>query len=186
MHVGGERNEGQSDLPPGFWCGRIFCSVHGAVNVFGLHGGEIEEKTISRRSRASSVGGAFLLGSIARPMCQPRPRLRPRSLRCGDWRLLHIFEIKAGDLLFFAVFVEGEILFFKIAKRVSLFVPGHDIYEHQFAGDLNAVLIVGGLIGVLSASGATCASRSALVRKQNNFRMQFVAMLFRSENVLAA
>ena len=88
---------------------------------------------------------------------QERARCAGRGLSCArdgcngaDRSLLHILEIKAGDSLPFAVFVEGEIFFFEVAKGVAFFVAGHDIYEHQFGGDLNAILIVGGLIGILS------------------------------------
>ena len=148
MHVGGERDDGDKISGLHLFVNEFFCRVHGAVNILGLHCGEIEEKK-NQAAIASIEGGRRFLGGVKESSRGCRGGARDRRAGSGG-QLIDVLKIEAGNLLFLAVFVEGKVLFFQILDYISPFVASDDIHKHEFGGDLNHALTGGETAGVLS------------------------------------
>ena len=170
MHVRRERNERDHVGREHFFFDEFCGGIHAAIDLLGIHAAEIEEQEDE--------------AAVARIDLNGVRGVEQASVRCvtsgaGDGGIgcarggecVDVFKIEGGDVLFFAVFGEGEVGLFQIADQIAVAVAGDDVDEDEFGGDVHAVLR---LLWWLGASWArngntTLAAARNAIRTAENF-----------------
>ena len=142
-HVSRERDKGHQISRLHLCVDEFLRGLDRPVNLFRLHGRKIKEEQnhspVARVQRRRSL----LPGTQHGPACHSR---YGRFRGAGSCQLVHIFEIKSGNLLLLPILKKREVSLFQVANEVAILVVRHYIHQHEFAGNLNARLSLSGLL----------------------------------------
>ncbi len=137
LEIGGEGNQGNQIGHLHVLVHVFFGGIDGPIDLFGLHRGKIEEE--QHQAAVAHVLGGLGIGREDWSNGGGSGRAGDGGIRgAGKLGVVHIFEVEAGNLLFFVVLEYGEIFFLEVAHRIALFISHDNVDENHFGGHAHA------------------------------------------------
>ena len=139
VHVRRERDERDHVGGEHFFFDEFRRGIHAAIDLLGIHAAEIEEQEHEAAIARVDLNG--IRGVEQAGIRSVAGGAGDGGVGCASGgECVDVFKIEGGDVLFFAVFGQGEVGLFQIADQISVAVARDDVDEDEFGRDVHAVL----------------------------------------------